>query len=64
MERLKVTARRAGRQLAKALGCARSAVQLRLKAMEDDGNIAAYTISQPAPHAGSRFRARVLISID
>lgn len=64
LDLLKVNARLPVVKLAKALGCARSTVQLRLKALEDDGNIAGYTISQPAPHGGSRIRAMVLISID
>lgn len=51
-------------QLAKALGCARSTVQLRLKALEDSGQIAGYTISRPSVAPGPRVRAMVLMGID
>lgn len=61
---LKVNARLPLVNLAKALGCARSTAQLRLKALEDAGVITGYTVSvgsQRGPHA---IRAMVLISIE
>ncbi len=51
-------------QLAKALGCARSTVQLRIKTLEDSGQITGYTITQPAPVRGTRVRAMVLMAIE
>ncbi|MCX7257815.1 MAG: Lrp/AsnC family transcriptional regulator, partial [Polaromonas sp.] len=41
---LKVNARLPIVQLARALGCARSTAQLRLKALEDSGVITGYTV--------------------
>lgn len=64
LELLKVNARLPVVALAKALGCARSTVQLRLKALEDSGQIAGYTISQAEPDPGPRIRSMVLISTD
>lgn len=64
IELLKVNARLPVVKLAKALGCARSTVQLRLKALEDGGTIGGYTISVNKPHAASTIRAMVLISIE
>jgi len=62
IELLKVNARLPVVKLAKALGCARSTVQLRLKALEDAGVITSYTIGVAAPQAHARIRAMVLIS--
>jgi DNA-binding Lrp family transcriptional regulator len=42
---LKVNARLPVVKMAKALGCARSTVQLRLKALEESGAITGYTVS-------------------
>lgn len=50
--------------LAKALGCARSTVQLRLRALEASGQIAGYTIIQHSAPQGPRVRAMVLMAID
>ena len=61
---LKVNARLPVVRLAKALGCARSTVQLRIKALEDRGFITGYTVGLARPQAASRIRAIVLISID
>ena len=44
IELLKVNARLPMVKLAKALGCARSTAQLRLKALEDAGVITGYTV--------------------
>jgi DNA-binding Lrp family transcriptional regulator len=46
---LKVNARLPVARLARALGCARSTVQLRLKALEDGGEITGYTVSLARP---------------
>lgn len=63
IELLKVNARLPVVKLAKTLGCARSTVQLRLKALEDTGVISGYTVGVAvAPTAG--IRAMVLISIE
>ena len=64
IEMLRVNARLPVVKLAKALGCARSTVQLRLKALEDAGHILGYTVTQPIAHLGPRIHAMVLISID
>lgn len=61
---LKINARLPVVTLAKSLDCARSTVQLRLKALEDAGVISGYTISVSRPQAASSIRAMVLISID
>ena len=64
IELLKVNARLPVVKLAKSLGCARSTVQLRLKALEDSGVISGYTVSVKAPEKSSSIRAMVLISSD
>lgn len=61
---LKVNARLPIVTLAKSLGCARSTVQLRLKALEDHGVITGYTVSVKTPQQDSAIRAMVLISSD
>ena len=61
---LKVNARLPIVKLAKALGCARSTAQLRLKALEDSGVIAGYTLDLTVAAPVSSIRAMVLISID
>ena len=61
---LKVNARLPVVRLAKALGCSRSTVQLRLKALEDGGVITGYTVSVAKPSATATIRAMVLISIE
>jgi DNA-binding Lrp family transcriptional regulator len=60
---LKVNARLPVVKLAQALGCPRSTVQLRLKALEDAGVITGYTIAVARPQQ-HRIRAIVLVSID
>lgn len=64
IELLKVNARLPMVKLAKALGCARSTAQLRIKALEDAGVISGYTVSVTVPRAASGIRAMVLITID
>ena len=61
---LKVNARLPVVKLAQALGCARSTVQLRLKALESSGVITGYTIGVSTPQRGPGIRAMVLIAID
>ena len=61
---LKVNARLPIVKLAKALGCARSTAQLRLKALEDNGVITGYTVDVTVNKSRSNIRAMVLISID
>ena len=61
---LKVNARLPVARLARSLGCARSTVQLRLKALEDGGVITGYTLSLARPAATTRIHAIVLIAID
>lgn len=61
---LKVNARLPVVKLAAALGCARSTVQLRLKALEDSGVITGYTVGVVAPQTAPGIRAMVLISIE
>ena len=61
---LKVNARLPVAQLARALGCARSTVQLRLKALEARGVLTGYTVSLARAEAGRRIHAIVLIAID
>ena len=64
IELLKVNARLPVVKLAQALGCARSTVQIRLKALEDGGVITGYTVGVAAPPSSARIRAMVLISIE
>jgi len=59
---LKVNARLPVVKIAKALDCARSTVQLRLKALEDSGVISGYTISVATPRNSPGIHAMVLIS--
>lgn len=59
---LKVNARLPVVQLAKALGCARSTVQLRLKALEDSGAITGYTVSL-AKRKDSGISAILLVAV-
>ena len=54
---LKVNARLPIVKLAKALGCARSTAQLRLKALEDTGVITGYTVAETATRAAAGIRA-------
>jgi DNA-binding Lrp family transcriptional regulator len=61
---LKVNARLPTVKLAKALGCARSTAQLRLKALEDGGIITGYTVGLSVNKRSSGIRAMVLISIE
>ncbi len=61
---LKVNARLPVVKLAQALGCARSTVQLRLKALEDAGVITGYTVTLVTPQASARIRAMVLIATE
>lgn len=61
---LKVNARLPIVQLARALGCARSTAQLRLKALEDSGVITGYTVGLKMARAMSCISAMVLISIE
>ena len=64
LDLLKVNARLPMVQLAKALGCARSTAQLRLKALEDTGVITGYTVGVTANRSAPGIRAMVLISIE
>ena len=64
LELLKVNARLPLVKLAKALGCARSTAQLRLKALEDSGVITGYTVGVAVSHSSKSIRAMVLISIE
>ncbi|BAL23893.1 Lrp/AsnC family transcriptional regulator [Azoarcus sp. KH32C] len=64
IELLKVNARLPVVKLAQALGCARSTVQLRLKALEDSGTISGYTVSVSKPQSSRSIFAMVLISIE
>ena len=64
IELLKVNARLPVVTLAKSLGCARSTVQLRLKALEDSGVISGYPVSVKKRQKDSSIRAMVLISSD
>lgn len=61
---LKVNARLPVVKLAQALGCARSTVQLRLKALEAAGTITGYTVSVARDRPAPQIRAIVLVSID
>lgn len=60
---LKVNARLPVVKIAKALGCARSTVQLRLKALEDSGAITGYTVSL-AKRKSTGVNALVLITVE
>lgn len=64
IELLKVNARLPMVNLAKALGCARSTAQLRLKALEDAGVITGYTVGVASTRSTSSIRAMVLISAE
>ena len=64
IELLKVNARLPMVKLAKALGCARSTAQLRLKALEDAGVISGYTVGVTVARASASIRAMVLTSIE
>jgi len=61
---LRVNARLSVVRIAKALGCARSTVQLRLKALEETGVISGYTISLATPRNSPGIHAMVMISIE
>jgi DNA-binding Lrp family transcriptional regulator len=63
IELLKVNARLPVVKIAQALGCARSTVQLRLKALETSGAITGYTVSL-ARRQSAGINAIVLISAD
>lgn len=60
---LKVNARLPVVRIAKALGVARSTVQLRLKALEDSGAITGYSVSL-ARRESSSINALVLITVE
>ena len=64
IELLKVNARLPMVNLAKALRCARSTAQLRLKALEDAGVITGYTVGVSSTRANHAIRAMVLISME
>jgi DNA-binding Lrp family transcriptional regulator len=64
LELLKVNARLPVVRLAKALGCSRSTVQLRLKALEDGGVITGYTVGVTRAQPSLGIRAMVLISME
>jgi DNA-binding Lrp family transcriptional regulator len=64
IELLKVNARLPMVNLAKALGCARSTAQMRLKALEDAGVITGYTVGVSSTRASHAIRAMVLISME
>jgi len=64
IERLKVNARLPMVNIAKALGCARSTAQLRLRALEDAGVITGYTVGLSSTRAVNVIRAMVLISME
>jgi DNA-binding Lrp family transcriptional regulator len=64
IELLKVNARLPVVRLAKALGCSRSTVQLRLKALEDGGVITGYTVGVAHARSAPGIRAMVLIAIE
>lgn len=61
---LKVNARLPLATLAKALKCARSTAQLRMKALEEAGMITGYTVSVASTRGSNAIRAMVLMSID
>ena len=64
IELLKVNARLPMVNIAKALGCARSTAQMRLKALEDAGVITGYTVGVSSTRATHAIRAMVLISME
>jgi DNA-binding Lrp family transcriptional regulator len=64
IELLKVNARLPMVKLAKALGCARSTAQLRLKALEEGGVITGYTVGVTVARSTPGIHAMVLISIE
>jgi DNA-binding Lrp family transcriptional regulator len=64
IELLKVNARLPMVKLAKALGCARSTVQLRLNALEDSGVITGYTVGVAVVRSAASIRAMMLISTE
>ncbi len=64
IELLKVNARLPMVNIAKALGCARSTAQLRLRALEDAGVITGYTVGLSSTRAVNVIRAMVLISME
>jgi DNA-binding Lrp family transcriptional regulator len=64
VELLKVNARLPVVKIAKALGVARSTVQLRLKALEDSGAITGYTVSLGQRTAGRGIRAFVMVQVE
>lgn len=64
IELLKINARLPMVNVARALGCARSTAQLRLKALEDAGVITGYTVGVSSPRASRGIRAMVLISME
>lgn len=64
IELLKVNARLPMVNIAKALGCARSTAQLRLKALENAGVITGYTVGVSNTRAPGAIRAMVLISME
>ena len=64
IELLKVNARLPVVRLAKALGCSRSTVQLRLKALENGGVITSYTVGVALARSLASIRAMVLISME
>ena len=64
IELLKVNARLPVVRLAKALGCSRSTVQMRLKALEVGGVITGYTVGVARPRSSPDIRAMVLISME
>jgi DNA-binding Lrp family transcriptional regulator len=64
IELLRVNARLPIVTLAKALGCARSTAQLRLKALENAGVITGYTVGVKVSRSAASIRAMVLISME
>jgi DNA-binding Lrp family transcriptional regulator len=64
IELLKVNARLPMVNIAKALGCARSTAQMRLKSLEDSGAITGYTVGVGNTRAVNVIRALVLISME
>lgn len=64
IELLKVNARLPIVSIAKALGCARSTAQLRLKALEDAGVVTGYTVGVSSTRGPGVIRAMVLISME
>ena len=63
VELLKVNARLPVVKIAQALGVARSTVQLRLKALEDNGTITGYTLSL-SRRTSSGIRAFVMVQVE